>query len=117
MATSAYEELMRQYMNYYNEDNFDTFNLPNNLIDLDDIIQDFYVKSIEVLDNYLSNNILCILVNIKINYYQHNFILLDKINFEFVAVIKKAFLPTINLNEVSIEQLSFSDDKVKKKFY
>ena len=53
-AKLAYEELRLKYNLYYNleEDN----NLPYNIIDLDDIIQEFYIKSMQYIKTYLKTD-------------------------------------------------------------
>ena len=53
-AQLAYEELKLKYNLHYNldEDNL----LPNNIIDLDDIIQEFYIKSLKYLKTYLKTD-------------------------------------------------------------
>ena len=51
-AELAYKEIKIKYQLYYN---LDEAKLPNNIIDLDDITQEFYIKSLEYLDRYLKS--------------------------------------------------------------
>ena len=54
MANITYDEIKKYYMKKNNITlNINQFKLPDNIISLEDIIQDFYEKSLEILDYYL----------------------------------------------------------------
>ena len=94
-AIYAYNEIKKEYMIIYNIPVDDEqFELPNNIISLDDIIQDLYIRAIAVLNNYLKNN-----VNLYFNKYLNN--LLSKYTNKYISIILKRIINK-NVNETNI---------------
>lgn len=55
IATTTFNEIERLYINYYGISN--NYKLPNNVISLEDVIQDFQIKAIYIMNDYIKKSI------------------------------------------------------------
>ena len=93
-AKIAFEEIKLEYLKYYNLD--DSQELPNNIIDLDDIKQELYLKTIDYFNLYAKNNL-----NVYFSSFINNYI-----SKNLSSYIKKKLKKILNIydNEI-IEQV------------
>lgn len=70
IANTTYDEIKKNYINYYNIDRSDNnFIMPNNIISYEDILQDFYQKSVLIIKKYFSKN-----TNIYLSQYLNHYL-------------------------------------------